>query len=130
MVAIQLYKNTNERCSNVGHFVPNERLACNIFIFTVSAIVVIVVAPSGFFGKARKEVEDDLPSKYDRAVGISTSSAPRSGRAGGTSGGHFHQFCDLEVPTLMPAPHSEDELVMQALAVESTAAYRLLQRQG
>ena len=92
--------------------------------------MVIVVAPSGFFGKARKEVEDDdLPSKYDRAVGISSSSAPRSGRAGGASGGHFHQFCDLEVPTLMPAPHSEDELVMQALAVESTAAYRLLHRQ-
>ena len=48
-------------------------------------------------------------------------SGDETGKGGGA---HFRQFCDLQVPTLMPPVYPDDELVMEALAFESTAAYR------
>ena len=73
-----------------------------LVVAAITAVVVIVTAPSGFFGKARREM--DSIKKADQA--------------------HFKQFCDLQVPTLMPSAYPDDELVQEALAFESTAAYR------
>ena len=74
-----------------------------LVIAAITAVVVIITAPSGFFGKARQESESPVAKK---------------GQA------HFRQFCDLQVPTLMPSVYPDDELVQEALAFESTAAYR------
>ena len=79
-----------------------------LVVAAITAVVVIVTAPSGFFGKARRELDSITAGNKKTADELA----------------HFKQFCDLQVPTLMPSVYPEDEMVQEALAFESTAAYR------
>ena len=81
-----------------------------LVVAAITAVVLIVTAPSGFFGKARRELD--------------TIKAAANVKKKADEIAHFKQFCDLQVPTLMPSVYPDDKMVREALAFEATAAYR------
>ena len=68
-------------------------------LIAILVVVTLIVAPSGFYGKSGRSADQ---------------------------AGHFRQFCDVRVPTLMPVDHGDNPLVKNALQRESTSSYRLV----
>ena len=93
-----------------------------IMFLAICVIITLIVAPSGFYGKAKVE---------ENVVGVNTNHV-RSQK----SYAHFRQYCDLEIPTLLPlqleskdAINTKDELetvLKSFVAWESSAIYRLV----
>jgi len=93
-----------------------------IMFLAICVTITLIVAPSGFYGKAK--VEENI-------VGVNTNHV-RSQK----SYAHFRQYCDLEIPTLLPlqleskdAINTKDELetvLKSFVASESSAIYRLV----
>ena len=93
-----------------------------IMFLAICVIITLIVAPSGFYGKAKVE---------ENVVGVNTNHV-RSQK----SYAHFRQYCDLEIPTLLPlqleskdAINTKDELeavLKSFVASESSAIYRLV----
>ena len=87
---------------------------CLVVIFlAICTIITLIVAPSGFYGKA----------KVDQGFAKSNINTKIQTYA------HFRQYCDLEIPTLLPLQDvsKEDMSMLQStLASESSAIYRLV----
>ena len=93
-----------------------------IMFLAICTIITLIVAPSGFYGKAKVE---------EKMVGLNTNHARSQ-----TSYAHFRQYCDLEIPTLLPLQfegreaintNKELETVLKSfVASESSAIYRLV----
>ena len=87
---------------------------CLVVIFlAICVIITLIVAPSGFYGKAKV---DQGFAKNNINTKIQTYA-------------HFRQYCDLEIPTLLPLQDvsKEDMSILQStLASESSAIYRLV----
>ena len=87
---------------------------CLVVIFlAICIIITLIVAPSGFYGKAKV---DQGFAKNNINTKIQTYA-------------HFRQYCDLEIPTLLPLQDvsKEDMSILQStLASESSAIYRLV----
>ena len=87
---------------------------CLVLIFlAICTIITLIVAPSGFYGKA----------KVDEGFAGNNLNVKNQEYA------HFRQYCDLEIPTLLPLQEGSTEdiaLVKAFIASESSAIYRLV----
>ena len=93
-----------------------------VIFLAICVIISLIVAPSGFYGKAKVE---------SSSVGINVNHD-----ASQKSYAHFRQYCDLEIPTLLPlnvddgpVANTKEELktiLKSSVSSESSAIYRLV----
>merc|ERR1719412_2938941 len=90
-----------------------KRGLVGIFL-AICTVISLIVAPSGFYGKAK--VDEGFTGGDN--VNIKTQNYA-----------HFRQYCDLDIPTLLPLQEGpkEDMLILKSfVASESSAIYRLV----
>jgi len=93
-----------------------------VIFLAICVIITLIVAPSGFYGKAKVE---------QSTIRINTNQASSQ-----KSYAHFRQYCDLEIPTLLPLQVDDggsidtkedlETILKSYVASESSAIYRLV----
>ena len=91
---------------------------CLVIIFLVIVtIITLIVAPSAFYAKAKVEVEYNGAGGNGDNVGLKAMNNKNFA--------HFRQYCDLDIPTLLPNNENRKG-VENPIAAESSAIYRLV----